>query len=47
MPKGTDLSKFTAVDLERFAAMLNNRPRQTLSWMTPSERLTEVLASTG
>jgi IS30 family transposase len=47
MPKGTDLARFTAADLDHYAAMLNNRPRQTLGWMTPSERLTEVLASTG
>lgn len=47
MPKGTDLSTLTAADLDRYAAMLNNRPRQTLGWMTPSERLAEVLASTG
>jgi transposase, IS30 family len=47
-PKGTDLSQHSAEDLTRVAASLNNRPRQTLGWMKPSEKLTELLiASTG
>jgi IS30 family transposase len=44
MPKGTDLSKLTAEDLKRFADSLNNRPRKTLGWMTPGEKLTELIA---
>jgi IS30 family transposase len=46
MPKGTDLSVFSAEDLDRIAHMLNNRPRQTLRWMKPSEELTKILAHT-
>jgi transposase, IS30 family len=46
MPKGTDLSVFSADDLNRIAHMLNNRPRQTLGWMKPSEKLTQLLAHT-
>ena len=47
-PKGTNLAKFTAADLDAAADSLNGRPRQTLNWMTPSEKLAEVLvASTG
>jgi IS30 family transposase len=47
MPKGTDLSQHSADDLRRFAASLNNRPRKTLGYMKPSEKLAEVLADTG
>ena len=47
MPKGTDLSVHSARDLKRIAASLNGRPRKTLGFMTPSEKLTEFLASTG
>jgi transposase, IS30 family len=47
MPKGTDLSHLSQNDLDRIAASLNNRPRQTLGWMKPSEKLTELLADTG
>jgi IS30 family transposase len=47
MPKGTDLSKHSAEDLERIQISLNNRPRKTLGFMKPSERLAELVASTG
>jgi IS30 family transposase len=47
MPKGTDLSGHSAEDLARIARSLNNRPRKTLGFMKPSEKLTEILALTG
>jgi IS30 family transposase len=45
-PKGTDLSVHTAADLDDAAASLNSRPRQTLGWMTPSQKLDEFLVAT-
>ena len=47
LPKGTDLSAHSARDLARIAASLNNRPRKTLGFMKPSEKLAELLAHTG
>ena len=34
------------VGLARIAASLNGRPRKTLGYMTPSEKLAELLAHT-
>ena len=45
MPKGTSLRSLTEADLDAIADSLNNRPRQTLGWMTPSEKLNEVLVA--
>jgi len=46
MPKGTDLSVFTEADLDAIAYKLNNRPRQTLGWMKPSQALAKLVAPT-
>ncbi len=45
-PKGTDLAKHSAEHLADVAAELNARPRKTLGWETPAERLAKLLAET-
>ena len=47
LPKGVDLSKVTKRDLTAIQRSLNGRPRKTLGYMTPSEKLAEVVALTG
>lgn len=42
-PKGTDLSGYTQAELDEVATRLNNRPRRTLGFKTPAEKLDELL----
>lgn len=44
-PKGTDLSRWSADDLEAVALALNNRPRKILGWKTPAEVFAEQIRS--
>lgn len=46
-PSTDDLSLHTAAHLNAVARELNNRPRQTLNWMKPSEVFGRTVASTG
>lgn len=46
LPRTTDLSKPTQCQLDAIARELNERPRQTLGWKTPSEVFADAVAST-
>lgn len=42
-PKGTDLSRWSIREIQAVATALNSRPRKTLGWRTPAEKLDEYL----
>jgi IS30 family transposase len=44
-PRGTNLARHSADELDAVAATLNGRPRKTLGWRTPAEALDEHLRS--
>jgi IS30 family transposase len=45
-PRGSDLSVYQQAELDAIATRLNTRPRKTLQYATPADRLAEVVAST-
>ena len=45
-PKGEDVSRYTQAQLDHVATELNERPRETLKWLTPLEALRASVAST-
>jgi IS30 family transposase len=44
LPKGSDLSVYSQVELDAIADRLNNRPRQSLQWHSPLEVFAQTLA---
>jgi IS30 family transposase len=42
-PKGTNLSGYSQSDLNKIALRLNQRPRKTLGFQTPADKLHAVL----
>ena len=44
-PKGTDVSRWNAEELDAVALALNTRSRKNLDWKTPAEALDELLSS--
>jgi len=47
LPKGSDLAVHDQAALDRIAAELNGRPRQTLGWANPAQKMTELIAKGG
>jgi transposase, IS30 family len=43
LPRKLDLAKHSQIELDQIAAELNSRPRQTLNWATPAERMDALL----
>ena len=46
-PKGTDFSAYDQHALDHVALILNTRPRKTLGFLTPADKLKTVVALTG
>ncbi|OKX85622.1 IS30 family transposase [Corynebacterium glutamicum] len=47
LPKGSDLTVYSAEDLEMIANIHNHTPRKALHWRTPAEVMAEALRQTG
>lgn len=45
-PKKTSIAHVTAAGLDHAESRLNTRPRQTLDWLTPTQRLAQLRPST-
>jgi IS30 family transposase len=45
-PKGVDISDYSQADLDKIALRLNKRPRKTLGFKTPADKLQASVAST-
>lgn len=43
LPKGTDLSKYSQEELDKFAYLLNIRPRKRFNWLCPIEVFTQLM----
>ncbi|MGI8571163.1 MAG: IS30 family transposase, partial [Solirubrobacteraceae bacterium] len=43
LPRKLDLAARSQVELDQIAAELNGRPRQTLGWATPAEKMEQLL----
>ena len=43
LPKGTDLSRYTQEELDKFAYLLNIRPRKRFNWLSPTEVFTQLM----
>jgi IS30 family transposase len=46
VPKRSDLSDHSQADLNKIALRLNQRPRKTLGFRCPADKLDEIVAST-
>jgi IS30 family transposase len=46
LPRKLDLAARSPIELDQIAAELNGRPRQTLDWMTPAEKMSQLVALT-
>jgi IS30 family transposase len=45
MPKGNDLNGASQTWLNDVANLMNNRPRKTLGWRTPTEAMADEIAA--
>jgi transposase, IS30 family len=43
LPRKLDLAARSQIELDQIAAELNGRPRKTLAWQTPAEKMNELL----